>query len=147
MIFGLIAYSINVQAKPIFESNETMKISINMNSLTCKWIEVAAHAGTINYPAAYLSTDEIVGTKFKHNYFQGIAYLPGDFSCNPVSLLISKVDQDGKIPVKKNVRVYTLTYQDFKDGPITAIETSEVVRLTLPNGSYLESTKSVRAKK
>lgn len=147
LVFIFTAFSSGARAELVFESTENLKLGVNKDSLTCNWIERAAHAGTITYPAAYLLTNDIVGTKFKHDHFDGIAYLQGDFSCDPVDTLIASADKDGKIEIQKNVIVYVFTYQDFKNGPIAAVETSEVVRLILPNGNYLESRKSFKEKK
>ena len=129
--------SIQVQAKLVFESNE--EITINSDNLFCKIVTTGAHAGAMSYPAAFLHTKEIAGTRFKHEHFEGIAYTQKDFSCGPLDKLLATVPFNGRMKVQKNVQVHTMTYQDYKNGPIVAIETSETVRLTLANGNFLES--------
>lgn len=137
VLLCVTAISIQAQAKLVFESNE--EITINSDNLFCKIVTAGAHAGAMSYPAAFLHTNEIVGTRFKHERFEGIAYTQKDFSCGPIDKLLASVPFDGRMKVKKNVQVHTMTYQDYKNGPIVAIETSETVRLTLTNGNFLES--------
>jgi hypothetical protein len=145
-VFLLYIFSLNSNAKLISEKSETIKVSVTMGKLKCKWVDEYAHAGSIQYPKAFLKTSEIKGTKFKHTDFSGVAYLESEFSCIPVEDIISSADRRGKIKVKKTVRVYKNTYQETRNGPITMIDTVEEVRLLLPNGRSLESRKMKRVK-
>ena len=138
--------SFNTHAGMISETTETIELSVNKKNLKCSWVETYAHAGTIKFPEANLKTSQIKGTLFKHKEFKGNGYLPGDFSCNPVAELLDSADSNGKIEVIKRVRVFKTTYQNTKDGPITAVVTSERVRLELGNGLYIESSKSKQKK-
>jgi len=147
LVTGLfLLLNVSVNAAPVSETTEEIELKINAKNLKCSWVEQYAHAGSIKFPEANLKTKQIKGTLFKHSEFTGIGYLPGDFSCDPVKDLIADAGADGKIDVVKNVRVYKTTYQNTKDGPITSIVTSEVVRLALPNGLYIESRKSKQKK-
>jgi hypothetical protein len=141
----MIGFSFHARAaEPIYRSIETIKITVTEGRMLCKWVEAAAHSGFYKYPSVSLSTNEIKGTRFEHHLFEGSADTPQDFSCGPNDALISSADENGQIEVKKSVVVYELTFQNDHNGPITAIETSETVRLILPDGRYLSSTKMVR---
>jgi hypothetical protein len=133
-VFSLAAHAV----EPDFESNEVIRISVSPSTLTCQWLNMPAHAGSDQLPIAILLTNEISDTVFTHNRFTGQASVPNDFSCRPITALIASAGPGGKITVQKNIQRYTMTYQD-STGAVTAVEKREVVRLTLPNGTYLES--------
>jgi hypothetical protein len=142
----LSIFSLSSHARTISETTETIKISVADGELTCEWAEEYAHAGSIKFPKAFLKTKEIKGTKFKHTKFTGIGYVTGDFSCNPIEQLVANAGRDGKIKVKKTVKLYTTTYRDSRNGPITMIDTNEKVKLLLPTGTSVESYKMERQK-
>lgn len=146
LVAVLATASFTAQAKRVFESNEIVRIPISERTLTCDWVETAAHAGTIRYPGARLAL-KMSGNKFTHQVFTGVGYVQGDFTCEPTLALLDTVDRNGTVQVKKKVTVDVLVYQDYKDGPITAVETIEKIRLDFSNGNYLESSKSKREKK
>ena len=134
--------SLNTFSAPISTSKEFIKVAVNSKNLKCEWKELYAHAGTIKSPEATLTTSEIKGTLFKHTIFTGIGYTSDDFSCDPVTEVIRNTDANGKTEVKKIVELFKLTYRNERNGPITKVETTEVVKLILENGNSLESRKT-----
>ncbi|WP_127716307.1 hypothetical protein [Halobacteriovorax sp. HLS] len=141
-LLSSLILSTNTFSAPISTTKEFIKVSVNSKNLKCEWKEQYAHAGTIKTPEATLTTSEIKGTLFKHTIFTGIGYTSGDFSCDPVTEVIRNADANGKTEVKKIVELFKLTYQNERNGPITKVETIEVVKLIFENGNSLESRKT-----
>ena len=147
LVVAISLSSLGAFGKVKSDSMENIRLSVNVDVLKCEMSEIYAGGGSVVLPIGSYSTSKIKNTKFKHTKFTGQAYLPNDVSCGPIDDIISSAAADGKVKVKKNTKVYVLTYQTERGGPVTSVETIEKVRLTFSNGIYLESSKSVTTKK